>query len=271
MFFYIGSITSFSRIGGWSHNEWLRGMVFHHEFLICWYVGFMESRHFTFLLGPKFTVFYNVYTRYELQQLTNQWADEVEEKQAKFMVKPKEQMEYVRINDEFEFVKKRALVNFLTNSRDVLENHVHSRAANMLLSIENFEKSNLKSLQNNIGVAAIEKMTAALADPEQKKLIDAAAFESALKGISTGTMTYEGDPLLPIVTEEVMNRTGAYQTLSAEEESKIMSLTGDHRRIIAENDRKTKQEFLQKAPVLSNPGVRMHPKYLGYAATLGGH
>jgi len=48
-------------------------------------------------------------------------------------------MEYVRINDEYQFVKKRALVNFLQNSRDVLEQHVHTRAANMLNSIETFE------------------------------------------------------------------------------------------------------------------------------------
>lgn len=139
MFFYIGSIATFSRIGGWSHNEWLRGMVFHHEFLITWYVGFMESRHFTFLLGPKFTIFYNVYSRYELAQMCNQWADSVEEIQAKHLVNPKAQMEYVSINKEYEFVKKRALVNYLVNSREVLEDHVHNRAANMLSAIATFE------------------------------------------------------------------------------------------------------------------------------------
>lgn len=65
MFVYIGSITSISRLGGWSHNEWLRGMIFHHEFLLAWYIGFIETRHFTFMLGPKFSIFYNVYSRYE--------------------------------------------------------------------------------------------------------------------------------------------------------------------------------------------------------------
>ena len=45
----------------------------------------------------------------------------------------------MRINKEYEFVKKRALVNFLQNSRDVLEDHVHDRTANMLNSIEKFE------------------------------------------------------------------------------------------------------------------------------------
>jgi hypothetical protein len=115
LFLYVGSITSLSRLGGWSHNEWLRGMVFHHEYIIAFYLGVSEMRHFTFLIGPKFTNFYNVYSRYETQQLVSQWADHTEEAQEQWMVSSKEQMEYVRINNEYDFVKKRALVNFLTN------------------------------------------------------------------------------------------------------------------------------------------------------------
>ena len=115
IFAYIGTITSLSRLGGWSHNEWIRGMVFHHEFLMCWYIGYAEIKHFTFMMGPKFTVFYNVYSRYETQQLCNQWADVAEEVQAAHLIHTKEQMEYVRINKEYNFVKKRALANFLIN------------------------------------------------------------------------------------------------------------------------------------------------------------
>lgn len=107
-------------------------MIFHHEFLLAWYIGFAETRHFSFMLGPKFTTFYNVYSRYETQQMCNQWADTVEEIQADHLIHTKEQMEYVRINNEYNYVKKRALVNFMTNSRMSLERHVHNRAANML-------------------------------------------------------------------------------------------------------------------------------------------
>jgi len=244
MFVYLGTITSISRLGAWSHNEWLRGMIFHHEFLLAWYIGYIESRHFTMLLGPKFTIFYNVYSRYETQQLCNQWADTVEEVQAAHLIHTKEQMEYVRVNNEYNFVKKRALVNFLSNSRDTLEGHVHGRAAAMLNSIESFEANNLKTLLTGIGAAAVAKMNAAIADPEQKDAINEAAFQSALHGISSGSMSYQGDPLLPIVQEEVQNRTAAYANLSAAEESKMMSLTADHKRIIADNDKKSKKEFL---------------------------
>jgi len=151
-------------------------MIFHHEFLLAWYIGFIESRHFTFLVGPKFSVFYNVYSRYETQQLCNQWADTVEEVQACHLIHTKEQMEYVRVNAEYEFVKKRALINFLSNSRDALESHVHSRASNMLKSIATFENNNLKSLLSGIGTGAVDKMEAALNDPAQKAAINEAAF-----------------------------------------------------------------------------------------------
>jgi len=93
-------------------------------------------------------------------------------------------------------------------------------------------------LLNGIGTSASEKMLASLADPEEKAVINEAAFQSALKGIAAGAMTYENDPLLPILQAEVEARTSAYANLSAEEESKLMSLTADHKRIIAENDKK---------------------------------
>lgn len=49
-------------------------------------------------------------------------------------------MEYVRINAEYDYVKKRALVNYLTNEKLNLELHFHNRALNMLRSISNYEQ-----------------------------------------------------------------------------------------------------------------------------------
>jgi len=68
-----------------------------------------------------------------------QWADFTEEAQTNWLASSKEQMEYMRINAEYDFVKKRALVNFLTNSRKNVEDHMHGRAQNMLTSIERYE------------------------------------------------------------------------------------------------------------------------------------
>jgi hypothetical protein len=62
---YVASINTISRFGGWEHNDWLRAMIWHHEFLLAYYIGYIEIRHFTFFIGPKFSIFYNVYSGYE--------------------------------------------------------------------------------------------------------------------------------------------------------------------------------------------------------------
>jgi len=229
LFFYVGTITSLSRMGGWSHNEWLRGMLFHHEFLIAWYIGVVESRHFTYMIGPKFTIFYNVYSKYEIRQMAAQWCDTAEEIQMQHLVHTKAQMEYVRINKEYEFVKKRALVNYLENSRDALEGHMHGRAVNMLSSVAQYEQVNLKKFLSGIGEASFGVVTAALKDPAQKGAIMDAAFASALLGIRSGTMTYENDPLMPILVSEVTNRTQAYANLTSAEESEMLMLTPEQK------------------------------------------
>jgi hypothetical protein len=216
MFAYIGSITSISRLGGWSHNEWIRNMIFHHEYLLAVYIGYIEIRHFTFMLGPKFTIFYNVYTRYETQQLASQWADVAEERQMVHLMHTKAQMEYVRINREYDFVKKRALVNYLTSSRANLETHFHNRSSNMLTTIERYENVNLKNLLAGIGKGALEKVHASLADPAQGQQIKEQAFQAALTGIRDGIMTYKNDPILPILQEEILKRTTAFTGLSNE-------------------------------------------------------
>jgi hypothetical protein len=122
---YIASINTISRFGGWENNDWLRGMIWHHEFLIAYYLSSMELRHFTFVFGPKFSVFYNVYSSYEIQQMANGWADCVELVQNQHLRHAKQQMEYNRIDKEYEYVKKRSLVNFLTNQKINAEAHFH--------------------------------------------------------------------------------------------------------------------------------------------------
>ena len=79
--------------------------------------------------------------------------------------KTKEQMEYLRINQEYEFIKKRALVTYLTNEKLNLEKHFHSRTLNMLKLIKNCENDNLKSHLRQIGMGSFEKVQQAVNDP----------------------------------------------------------------------------------------------------------
>ena len=268
LFMYIGSITSLSRMGSWSHNEWLRGMVFHHEFIIAFFLGHAEVRHHTFMFGPKFTNFYNVYSRYETQQLVANWADHTEEAQMQHLVPTKEQIEYVRINAEYDFVKKRALVNFMTNSRVAVEDHFHGRAQTMLSSIERYEQANLKGLIGEIGAGGYAKIEQQMADPTSRAAIQDQFFQSALIGLRKGIMDYENDPLLPILQGEIASRTAAYQNLSASEEQKLLMLNDAQKQAILAQDKSTKEHFLAAAPKISHAGLKSHDKYKQYAASI---
>lgn len=193
MFLYIGSINTISRFGGWEHNDWLRAMIWHHEFLIAFYVGFIETRHFSFMVGPKFSVFYNVYSNYEFQQLANQWADQVELTQNAHIRHTKEQLEYNRIDSEYEFVKKRAVVNFIHYSKLNADANFHKRCLAMLNQVQNIENANLKRQMRNIVDESVSTVFAHVNDPANASSVQRSSFEAALNGIRSGVMSYEGD------------------------------------------------------------------------------
>jgi len=51
-----------------------------------------------------------------------------------------------------------------------------------------------------------------------------------------------------MIQEEMQGRLAKYQGLSAAEEGKLLSLTSAQKSIVAENDKKMKNEFLVAAP-----------------------
>lgn len=153
-------------------------------------------------------------------------------------------MEYNRIDKEYEFVKKRALINFLTNSKLNSEASFHQRTVSMLNQIQNFENANLKANMREIAVGSVDKVLAQVDSPAMAGEIKRASFLSALDGIRTGIMTYKEDLILPMIEAEMQERLQKFKGLSAEEESKLLALSAEQKAIIAENDRKAKNEFL---------------------------
>ena len=55
-----------------------------------------------------------------MTQLAIQWQDSVEDIQNMHLSKVKEQLEYKRINNEYESVKRRSIGNYLVNQRKAL-------------------------------------------------------------------------------------------------------------------------------------------------------
>ena len=94
--------------------------------------------------------------------------------------------------------------------------------------------------------------------------IKRASFTSALAGIRSGTMNYEGDMVLPLLEKEMEERLARFKGLSKAEEQKLLSLTDEQRGILTQNDKKMKNEFLLQPPPITHAAVKGHPKYTNY-------
>jgi len=68
----------------------------------------------------------------------------------------------------------------------------------------------------------------------------------------------------------VKKRIDHFRSLSVEEEGKLMSLNPDQRKVIAENDRKAKTDYINLVPNINNPGVKNHEKYKQYVNSVSG-
>ena len=118
----------------------------------------------------------------------------------------KEQLEYSRLDREYDFVKKRALVNFLTSSKLASEAHYHTRVVAMLDQIESYEQANLKNQLREIAVGSVDKVFGMMDDASFRAKIERSAFESALDGIKDGVMSYKGDAVLPLIEAEMSEK-----------------------------------------------------------------
>jgi len=72
----------------------------------------------------------------------------------------------------------------------------------ILKATENFEQNNLKNLLNDALQDAMQALEKEVKTVSNKEILDQ-AFKSAIKGIKSGRMTYENDPLLPLVTQRI--------------------------------------------------------------------
>lgn len=116
----------------------------------------------------------------------------------------------------------------------------------------------------NIIQGSLETTLSYVNDPSHQAEIKRASFESALAGIRSGVMTYEGDKILPMIESEIQNRLQKFEGMSAAEEASLLSLTNEQRRSLIDNDRKLKNEFLSAAPQIGHGAVKMNEKYRNY-------
>ncbi len=111
----------------------------------------------------------------------------------------------MRIHNEYNFVAKRALMNYMANSRTNLEKHFHGRTVNMLKNVIKHERYNMDRELKAISTEAYKATMEILNEDPAQLLAD--SFESALDGLKKGKMTYTNDPVLPVLIEQIKERT----------------------------------------------------------------
>jgi len=121
-----------------------------------------------------------------------------------------------------------------------------------------------------IVVGSVDKVLARVDDPAYSADIQKASFQSALSGIRAGVMTYENDPILPMIQEEMAGKLSQFEGLSAEEESALLSLTSQQRKSVVSSDRQQKIEFLAAAPAVSHGTLKNTEKYIEYLTMVQG-
>ena len=83
-------------------------------------------------------------------------------------------------------------------------------------------------------------------------------------------MTYKEDAILPAVEAEMMARLEKFKGMSKEEETELFALSNEQRKMLAENDKRLKNEFLQAPPAISHGSIKMHDKYKAYLKMVHG-
>jgi len=64
-----------------------------------------------------------------------------------------------------------------------------------------------------------------------------------------------------MIQEQIAQRLTKFSGLTKEEESALLALNGDQKKIVVHNDKKLKNEFLAKAPAINHGTVKNTPKY----------
>lgn len=91
-----------------------------------------------------------------------------------------------------------------------------------------------------------------------KAQIEAAMFDLALEGIANGRMDYAKDPILPHVVETINRTVQKFDSISKEDQEKLVALTEEQLQAIRNADARTLDEFIKTEPKIDG-SLRNNP------------
>jgi hypothetical protein len=196
-----------------------------------------------------------------MEQFWLNWQDRIEESSRQFLAFTKEQIDYYLIHKEYIYIKKRSLCNYLENEKKNLEKHFYERTVDMLKTIESMENSNIKHTISSLTEEAMGTVLKVVESAEGKRSLHEASFKSALAGLKSGKMTFEGDVLLPLFLTEIRNRLEPLSKLSKAEEDAMFCLKPEQKKMLIENDHRAKIQYLANPPDVASGTVKNTEAY----------
>lgn len=213
----------------------------------------MTSFYWTFegrksIVKPMYHRWYRALSHHDINQFHAYYKDTMRVKVRQQVEVAREQMDYYLLHQDFKKVKAESINRFLAHEQMNVQKNVSDRAQSLLQAAKQSEVGNQRGLVNKV-------INAALADLESKleseaQAINDAMFESALTGIKNRSMTYENDPVLPIVLKIVRAEVQKFNDLSEEEQLELVALTEAQIKILKDKDEAAKQEYLTNKPKL---------------------
>ena len=73
---------------------------------------------------------------------------------------------------------------------------------------------------------------------------------------------------MPILTSEINAKVNAYKLLTPAEETKILSLKDDQKKVIIDGDKREKQSYLAAVPNINHPSIKSHPKFVAFTESV---
>lgn len=185
---------------------------------------------------------------------------ELEETNAEAQRKsPIGQIDYLRLHQEYLGMKAEMVNTYIATQRTKLKQHLYERTLTILRGTEKMEQDNVNRVLRELLQKAIAQIqeNATKGDADTLKQ----AFNSALSGIKKGKMTYEGDPLLPVVQQYLDKFLHDLDNLQESDLSEQLGLTADQRAVLKAQDQRTEQVFLSQMPPIKHPKVLAHPLF----------
>lgn len=199
------------------------------------------------LLKPLLVRFYRRIAQNEIYNMDVFYHENIENKVRQMMNQARSQMEFYKLNSEFQDVKSEAINIFLANEYLNMRKHISDRTVNVLKQVKSFEEKNRQKLYTGLIEDAVKEIDKRLAGKEREN-IEREMLVSAIDGLSKGYMDYAIDPILPIVKESIKKSVKKVNDLSEAEQAKLIAVTEDQLRTIRDTDRAAKNEFLSYQP-----------------------